>query len=188
VLALRDHDLARSAIAVLLEGHATQAAPFVLSVVLQPPASKPLWLDLDGAFLELGTVTQELCDQLAPGLADPATGSARRQLSFRLLVDFASDDRVFEAALRYFFEGHPHTEQIVRKRKKDPRVREILSEQLADEEKRSLHQGGRVLAYSAKLGVLAKYLAKLGDGHAKEVAERYKKFVRMQERRGDRYE
>ncbi|MDQ3365642.1 MAG: TIGR02996 domain-containing protein [Myxococcota bacterium] len=188
VLALRSAD-ADAALAILVETRVRDAAPFILSCLLQPghdAAVEPLAL-ADG-YLQLGKVTQGMCDELAPYLAPGAvvapahqphgTVARLRAVAFRLLRDFGADDRVFEGALRYFCEAHPDSERVVRKRKTDPRVREVLGAQLAVEESTSLRDGGRTLAYSPALGLLARYLAKLGDAHAKELAERYKKYKR----------
>ena len=212
-LALRGSG-APAVLAILREARVRQAAPFVLSILRHPGGSAPgeSWrapyygepwpLQLADAYLELGRVTKALREELVPYLAADAKlqpihapraehpGVATlRAIAFRFLADAGADDRVFEGALRFFCEGHPYSERIIRKRKTDPRVRAVLGEQLAAEEKKSLRDGGRRLAYTPELGLLARYLARLGDPYAKEVAERYKKFKRLSNgRERDRYE
>lgn len=197
---------APAVLALLREARVQQAAPFVLSILRHPerPPSGEGWhypvdfyeeswpLQLAAAYLELGRVTKALREELIPYLAAdakvqpihaPRAGShgvaTLRAIAFRFLADAGADDRVFEGALRFFCEGHPYSERILRKRRTDPRVRQVLGEQLAAEEKKSLRDGGRQLAYTPELGVLARYLARLGDPHAKVVAERYRKYKRL---------
>ncbi len=204
-LALRSSG-APAVLGILREVRVRQAAPFVLSILRHPgrdPAGEswhhpsayygePWPLQLAGAYLELGRVTKALREELVPYLAAGAKiqpmhepraehpGVATlRAVAFRLLAEAGDDDRVFEGALRFFCEGHPYSERILRRRKTDPRVRQVLGEQLAAEEKKSLRDGGRQLVYSPELGLLARYLARLGDPHAKEVAARYRKFRRL---------
>jgi uncharacterized protein (TIGR02996 family) len=204
-LALRTSG-APAVLAILREARVRQAAPFVLSILRHPGGSasgessrspaayyeEPWSLQLAGAYLELGRVTKALREELVPYLAAGAklqpihepraehTGVATlRAIAFRFLADAGADDRVFEGALRFFCEGHPYSERILRKRRTDPRVRQVLGEQLAAEEKKSLRDGGRQLVYSPELGLLARYLARLGDPHAKELAARYQKFRRL---------
>jgi uncharacterized protein (TIGR02996 family) len=203
-LALRSRH-ARDALGILRAGRVREAAPFVLSLLRHPAAgSDEGWqLHLADAYLELGRVTRELREELIPYLAVDATVQPLheprgwplgvpllRAIAFRFLVDAGADDRVFEGALRFFCEAHPYSERILRKRRTDPRVRQVLGEQLAAEQKKSLRDGGRKLVYSPELGLLAGYLAKLGDANAKELADRYRRFKRFsldhQER--ERYE
>jgi uncharacterized protein (TIGR02996 family) len=194
-LALRGSG-APAMLAILREARVRQAAPFVLSILRHPggSAGESWQLQLAEAYLELGRVTKALREELIPYLAAGAKiqpihapraehpGVATlRAIAFRFLADAdaGADDRVFEGALRFFCEGHPYSERILRKRKSDPRVRQVLGEQLAAEEKKSLRDGGRQLAYTPELGLLARYLARLGDPHAKEVADRYRKYKRL---------
>jgi uncharacterized protein (TIGR02996 family) len=198
-LALRSSDgtLARTAIEVLIRAKARDAAPFLRSL-LRHPARPGTYLRAADGFARLGKVTQDVCEELAPHLAPDATVRAGleqigidtvRRAAFRLLHDFGHDDRVFEGALRWFCEEHPHTERVLRKRRTEPRVGAVLGERLAAEEARSLKNGGR---FSSELGLLARYLSKLGDAHATEILDRYQqaqrgeaKLVRAQ-RRSDR--
>jgi uncharacterized protein (TIGR02996 family) len=179
-LALRGED-ARDALAILVAARTREAAPFVLSCLRRPSEAAGMWSDrpaaLADAYLQLAKVTRDLRDELAAHLTDEAP-PAMRAAALRMLVGFGDDPRVFEGALRFFCEGHPFTERILRKRKTEPRVREVLGAQLAAEESRALQDGGRRLSYSPELGLLARYLAKLGDAHAQELHERYKKFKR----------
>jgi uncharacterized protein (TIGR02996 family) len=204
-LALRGSG-APAVLAILREARVRQAAPFVLSSLrhLKLFESGESWhtsgiydgepwsLQLADAYLELGRMTKDLREEFIPYLATGAKiqpihepraeypGVATlRAVAFRFLADAGADDRVFEGALRFFCEGHPYSERIVRKRKTDPRVRQVLGEQLAAEEKKSLRDGGRRLAYTPELGLLARYLASLGDPHAKELAARYQKYKRL---------
>jgi hypothetical protein len=174
----------------------------VLPILRHPGSSTASWqLELAEAYLELGKVTKALCDELVPYFAADATVQPIHQprtwpldvphlraIAFRFLVGFGADDRVFEGALRFFCEGHPYSERILHKRRTEPRVRQVLGEQLAAEDKKSL-RGGRNVVYTPELGLLSRYLAKLGDAQAKEISERYKKFKRSLDNQGrDRYE
>ncbi len=189
---------------ILREHRVREAAPFLLSILRHPPPSPgESWqLQLADAYLELGRVTKELREEFVPYLAADAKVQPiheprgpypgvplLRGIAFRFLADAGADDRVFEGALRFFCEAHPYSERIVRKRKTDLRVRRVLGEQLAAEEKKSLRDGGRKLVYSPELGLLARYLARLGDPHAKELAARYRKFKSLSlGRERDRHE
>ncbi|HWO20204.1 MAG TPA: TIGR02996 domain-containing protein [Kofleriaceae bacterium] len=179
-LALRDEPFRASALGVLTRARAQQAAPFMLSCIRDPgPRAGADWLiALADAYVGLVKVKRALAAELAAHLADNGASPAMRAVAFRFCVDLGDDPRVFEAALQSFCEAHPFSEKILRRRKAEPRVREVLGAQLAAEEKTSLKDGGRRLAYSQELGLLARYLGKLGDPHAKELAERYRKFRR----------
>ncbi len=180
-----------SALALLVEGDVREMAPFILSLIRRPgPEATESWqVELADVYVQFARITKDLFAELVPYFAADATvqpihqphGSVPvlRATAFRFLRDFGTDDRVFEGALRYFCEAHPFSERILRKRKTDPRIRKVLGEQLAAEEKTSLKDGGRKLVYSPELGLLARYLAKLGDARAKEISERYKKFKRF---------
>jgi uncharacterized protein (TIGR02996 family) len=202
-LALRGHR-APAALGVLRDARVRDAAPFLLSLLRRPSAacSESWQLQLADAYLELGRVTKALREELIPYLAAdaqlqpihqprrPGLGvPLLRAIAFRVLVDAGADDRVFEGALRFFCDAHPYSERILRKRKTDPRVRQVLGEQLAAEDKKSLRDGGRRLVYTPKLGLLARYLAKLGDPEAQALFDRYKKFKRFSDNQGrERYE
>jgi uncharacterized protein (TIGR02996 family) len=179
-LALRDERFRETALGILLRARARQAAPFVLSCIRDPgPHATADWLiALADAYVGLVKVKPALAAEFAAYLADDGASRAMRAVAFRFCVELGGDARVFEAALRHFCEGHPFSEKILRKRKAEPRVREVLGAQLAAEEKTSLKDGGRRVAYSQELGLLARYLARLGDPHAKELAERYRRFRR----------
>lgn len=179
-LALRDPAHRRDALEILTRARAREAAPFILSCLRDRGSGTELeWLAaLAESYVGLVKVKPAIAEEFAAALADANASPADRAVAFRLCVDAGADDRVFEAALAHFCDAHPFTEKILRKRKAEPRVREVLGAKLAAEHKRSLRRDGRTLAYSPELGLLARYLARLGDPHAKELAERYKKYKR----------
>ena len=101
-----------------------------------------------------------------------------RRAACCLLQGSGKDDRVLEAMLTHFVDGHPYTERAIAKRKTDPRVIPALLAAFGRAEVASL-KDGRNLVYTTDYGVLSKYLAKLGNTRGKEAWERYKKKGRM---------
>jgi hypothetical protein len=115
---------------------------------------------------------------VAPPTSDSASGLSRR-VALRLLEHHAHDDRVFEGYLRHFGEAHPVSERAIAKRRKDPRVIAALRAILDREEKRALRlQEGRQPPYSEDYGLVARYLAGLGDEKGVEAREKYKRYGR----------
>nr|MBA3394015.1 hypothetical protein [Deltaproteobacteria bacterium]MDQ3299796.1 hypothetical protein [Myxococcota bacterium] len=188
---------------VLVSAGARAAAPFLLSILRQPtPGETGGHLELADAYVALGKVTKPLVDEFAPYLVRDATVQVRHQpredelgvnllraVAFRLLVGRGADDRVFEAALRWFCEQHPVSEQILRKRRTEPRVLEVLRARFAVEQAKVVTRDGRHISYSPDYALLARYLARLGDAEAKVANERVKKVKRWEDSKNrDRYE
>lgn len=179
-LALRDPPYRAFALEILAQARVREAAPFLLSCLRERGvgADRDWLVAVADRYVELVKVKRAVAEEFAAAFADPGATSVDRAIAFRLCVELGADDRVFEAALARFCAAYPFSEKILRKRKSEPRVREVLGARLAVERQKSLRDGGRTLSYTPELGLLARYLAKLGDPDAQELAERYKKFKR----------
>lgn len=170
---------------LLVEHGARDASPYILSALRHPAPEHTAYeaTRLADAYIELGPMTPALVDDYVRELASPEPG--RRAIAFRMLQDHGADDRVFEGYLQHFADAHPFSESAIKRRKKDPRVLPALLAAFAIEEKRSLRDG-RKLAYTTGYGLLASFLAKLGDARGKEAAANYRRFVRWSQAPRDR--
>lgn len=157
-----------------------EAAPFLMACLRWPTAHEYRFhqpnfaADLADAFLELGGKPSRAdIDHFVEHLAD------RSVLAARLLVKSAADDRVFEAYLANFGELQPFATTAISKRRKEPRVREVLVAAFEREAANVLGDGGKALRYSRAYGVLAAYLKKLGVAGMAEAHDRYRKWCRI---------
>ena len=181
VLSLRSSERP-AALRLLVTTKTKAAAPFLLAIVRNPsPATYRAWsYERDDIAIAFGDVGGKLAkaevDELVQWLA-PDAPKARVELAARLLVGWGRDDRVFEGYLRHFCDAHPFSVTALSKRRKEPRVVEVLSAAFAREEAGALR--GNVLCYSKDYGLLSAYLKKLGVAGAKEAHERYRKNARM---------
>ena len=110
---------------------------------------------------------------------------ARRRAACIVLQRSGKDDRVLEAMLTHFCDGHPYTERTIARRKTDPRVIPTLLAAFERAEAASL-KDGRTLVYTQDYGILSRYLAKLGNTRGKEAWERFKKMGRIERAASDR--
>lgn len=172
VLALRGPYRA-TALAALVEGNVVEAVPFVMSCISSAEDDRER-LALAEAFIALGgKPTADEIARFAPKLAD---GS---EVAARILEKSAADDRVFEAYLASFGELHRYAIGAISKRRKEPRVREVLTAAFAREQAKVLSNGGKTVKYSAAYGAIASYLKKLGVAGMAEAHDRYKKWCRI---------
>lgn len=178
VLALRSHER-KYACEVLVAARAKPAAPFLLDAIRHASDVYDISrIHLAEAFARLDVRLEpaELAEFL-PWLSHDA-GVDAVKIAARLLVHSAGDDRVFEAYLANFCDGHPFSVQALTRRRREPRVVEVLRAQFAREEAGAL-KGGRILSYSKSYGLLSAYLKKLGVPGMAEAHERYRKNARM---------
>ncbi|MDB4953937.1 MAG: hypothetical protein JWO36_1506 [Myxococcales bacterium] len=191
VLGLRGAAYAR-ALQLLIDGAVHEAAPFLMSLLRHPsPGDEPAThRSIADAYVHLADVGADLVEEWLPYLAgdapvlpihaprDSALGpTLLREVAFCLLQNAGGDERVFTAFIEHFCAAHPYSEHALKKRRDDPRVIAMLREVLAREEKRSLRDGKHV-TYSPCYGHSARFLARLGDEHGKQAADRYKRFAR----------
>lgn len=178
VLALRSTER-KYACEVLVAAREKSAAPYLLDAIRHATSPHDInRIDLAAAFarLEVRLDPAEVAEFL-PWLSLDA-GVEAVKIAARLLVRSAGDDRVFEAYLANFCDAHPFSVNALTKRRREPRVVEVLRAQFAHEEAGAL-KGGRILAYSRSYGLLSAYLKKLGVPGMAEAHERFRKNSRM---------
>jgi hypothetical protein len=191
VLGLRGAAYA-TALQLLTDGAVHEAAPFLMSLLRHPsPGDEPAThRSIADAYVHLAEVGADLVEEWVPYLAgdaplspihgprDGALGpTLLREVAFCLLQNAGADERVFTAFLDNFCAAHPYSEHALKQRRDDPRVIAMLRDVLAREETRSLRDGKHV-TYSLCYGHSARFLARLGDEHGKQAADRYKRFAR----------
>lgn len=191
VLALRSLHPREAGIALelLVDGQVAESRPYLLSALRHPTQYRGddrarLVERLAEGYVALGAVDRALAEELALHFADDRP-TAARTVAFHLCQEFADDERIFEGYLLNFVAAHPMSERALRKRRRDPRVAEVLRAQLEREEKRALfarheHVHG---VYSEAYGILAEYLAKLGDANGKAALDAYREAAHAMSRR-----
>jgi uncharacterized protein (TIGR02996 family) len=169
ILALRGSDAA-DAMTVLTQTSSFEALPYVLSTLVEP-SKLDAWsfeyrvLDFARAFIEGGGKPNKKLDLLLSWLTNASSGT-RFGFAARMLVRSAGDNRVFEAYLDKFCDADPYSVQALSKRRKEPRVVEVLSAEFARMQEELKTR--RFLSYPKGYGKVVVYLKRLGVPGAAE--------------------
>ncbi|MDQ3341897.1 MAG: hypothetical protein M4D80_42665 [Myxococcota bacterium] len=181
VLGLRSkqYQIARNCALAIAQLDIKAAAPHLLSSVRATPALEQVAL----AYHDVGRLSAKELTAVLDWLESDSYDV--RRATCVVLQRSAKDDRVLEALLTHFCDGHPYTERAIAKRKTDARVVPALLEAFDRAEAASL-KDGRNLVYTTDYGILSRYLAKLGNVRGKEAWERFKKMGRIDRAAADR--
>lgn len=189
VLALRAPRLSL-VVELFREAPPSEALWWLLSICRHPSEHLRAYLveDLALVYAENAAVDLSKVEDFVPYL-DPSTTAVLevhrprppslglevlREIAFRLLYRYPNDERIFAGYLHFFADAAPWSEEVMRKRKKDPRIIPALRVQLAEEERGALRaQTSRSVEYRPQFGVLARYLARLGDEEGKAARDRF---------------
>ena len=181
VLGLRasNYAVARMCARAIVELGIKTAAPHLLSSIRKSSAMEQLAL----AYHDIGRLSAKDLTAVLDWLESDSYDV--RRAACVVLQRSSKDDRVLEAMLTHFCDGHPYTERTIAKRKTDARVLPALLAAFDRAEAASL-KDGRTLVYTTDYGILSRYLAKLGNVRGKEAWERFKKMGRIDRAAADR--